>query len=213
MTHQTDWIFWILIGNAAALASLHYFNPREFSVFSKAPFSNLSMSSPRSKGDYKTTTFNFTIELIFYLVSPLFLSYTLFGRDHLVFSGWIPYTRMLFVLVVLFLTQSAILHSISWIFQSKEGFTSFQKKKNNIRNWLSLVLIPLLFLGIFSPFGQLNLVVSAIGLIIGITYVSGVLMASSEIRRLENISVLHIILYLCTLEIGPLLVLMKIFIS
>ena len=213
MTHQTDWIFWILIGNAAALASLHYFNPREFSVFSKAPFSNLSMSSPRSKGDYKTTTFNFTIELIFYLVSPLFLSYTLFGRDHLVFSGWIPYTRMLFVLVVLFLTQSAILHAISWIFQSKEGFTSFQKKKNNIRNWLSLVLIPLLFLGIFSPFGQLNLVVSAIGLIIGITYVSGVLMASSEIRRLENISVLHIILYLCTLEIGPLLVLMKIFIS
>ena len=213
MTHQTDWIFWILIVNAAALASLHYFNPREFSVFSKAPFSNLSMSSPRSKGDYKTTPFNFTIELIFYLVSPLFLSYTLFGRDHLVFSGWIPYTRMLFVLVVLFLTQSAILHAISWIFQSKEGFTSFQKKKNNIRNWLSLVLIPLLFLGIFSPFGQLNLVVSAIGLIIGITYVSGVLMASSEIRRLENISVLHIILYLCTLEIGPLLVLMKIFIS
>lgn len=213
MTHQTDWLFWILIGNAAALASLHYFYPREFSVFSKAPFSNLSMSSTRSKGDYKTTPFNFTIELIFYLVSPLFLSYTLFGRDHLVFSGWIPYTRMLFVLVVFFLTQSAILHAISWIFQSKEGFTSFQKKKNNIRNWLSLVLIPLLFLGIFSPFGQLNLVVSAIGLIIGITYISGVLMASSEIRRLENISVLHIILYLCTLEIGPLLVLMKIFIS
>lgn len=213
MTHQTDWIFWILIGNAAALATLHYINPREFSVFSKAPFSNLSMSSSRSKGDYKTTPFNFTIELIFYLVFPLFLSYTLFGRDHLVFSGWIPYTRMLFVLVVFFLTQSAILHAISWIFQSKEGFTSFQKKKNNIRNWLSLVLIPLLFLGIFSPFGQLNLVVSAIGLIIGITYISGVLMASSEIRRLENISVLHIILYLCTLEIGPLLVLMKIFIS
>ncbi len=213
MTHQTDWIFWILVSNAAALATLHYFNPREFSVFSKAPFSNMSMSSPRSRGDYKTTPFNFTTELIFYLVFPLFLSYTLFGREHLIFSGWIPYTRMLLVLLVFFLTQSAILYAVSWVFQSKEGFTNFQKKKNNIRNWLSLVLIPLLFLGIFSPFGQNNWVVTLIGTIIGITYVSGVLISSTEIRRSENISVLHIILYLCTLEIGPLLVLMKIFIS
>lgn len=212
MTRETDWIFWILLFAGGIVASLHYYSPRAFANFQRTPFSPGKATADRSYAA-QSGGFSFLTEILFYITFPLFLSYALHGREQLVHGGWIPYSRMIIGSLLFFLTQSAMVYGISWVFNSKDGFTRFQTQKNAIRNWLSLVFIPLLILGIYSPLGHTHLWVIISGVVIGIIYISGVLIASREIRKAQNISVLHIILYLCTLEIGPLLVLVKLFIS
>ena len=212
MPRETDWILWILIVATGLVASLQYYRPKAFANFKRTPFSPSKALADRSYSS-QSGGFSFLTEILFYLVFPLFLSYALYGREHLVMGGWMPYTRMVFASLLFFLSQSAMVYGISWVFNSKDGFNRFQNQKSAIRNWLSLLFLPPLFLGVFSPLGDSTAWVLVSGVVIGIIYISGVLIASTEIRKAENISVLHIILYLCTLELGPLLVLVKIFIS
>lgn len=212
MARETDWIFWILLFAGGIVASLHYYSPKAFANFQRAPFSPSKATADRSYSG-QSTGFNFLTEVLFYMTFPLFLSYALYGREHLVMGGWIPYTRMVFASLLFFLTQSAMVYGISWVFNSKDGFNKFQTQKTAIRNWLSLIFTPIVLLGIYSPLANTHLWVIISGIAVGIIYISGVLMASREIRKAQNISMFHIILYLCTLEIAPLLVLVKIFIS
>lgn len=206
---QYDWITYLLFGLLFGIALIWYFMPeRLLSIFN---FPSDSSSKRLKDSGYNSPGFLLSFFLfINYLITFSLFIFLVFKPVALVSFKNISDTSLLFYIAALIL----IFYLFRLIFIRLNGFLfktkAISKQQHliyvNVDNLMGILLIPTILLVMYSTTNVFILLGIFVVLIIHLfrwlqTFILG--------KSIAGFSVLHLFMYLCTLEIIPLLVLIK----
>jgi len=214
---NTDWILGVLISVFLILAWVRVNHSKRLRQIIKAFQSNHYVNLIIRENDSLMQRASIALNAVYILVAPIFI-YQL-G----LYYGWtfIPTSQdggfIYFFLIVsgsillVYSIKTIFLWIIGFVFKDREKFTEYLFNTFLINKILGMALLPIVICLAFIP--QTELVLIKIGIFLFVsTYVyrliRGLIIGSSN----TNFSMFYLFLYLCTLEILPTIVFIKIFI-
>lgn len=156
---------------------------------------------------------NLILNVVYLCVFSLYISHFFYFHQKGLTDSFemIYFFKIVFFLTILFMSQLIFNAILNFIFDTKEIQMEYIFNTSLFNNILGILMVPLMFLIYFTAlqnsvfFNNFMLVVVFIILLFRtIRYI--------KIGAKKNISNLHIFLYICTLEILPLIVIIKFFI-
>ena len=205
--HHSDWILIILLVSVALVLAARLYNPERFAGFILLPFHvkrkemELSFNPVVARG-----LFDVSLSVVSYLVLALAVFVWLHrvdGEGVPDFSNSAIYFRILLILVLFYLFKNLAGLSVGWVFDQTEEIAKSQNAQLSHRAWLALALIPLLSLSVFNLnhydiWWWLTSVLTLAGLIMSLYF------SFLQLWRI-GVSSYYKIIYLCALEITPLI--------
>ncbi len=149
---------------------------------------------------------NLTMLFIFAVSTPIFFCKSLI----ILFPQWEffeLFSYVMLILIVYFLLKYLLYQFSAWLFEEKELVEQYIFQGNLYSKFVGLVYLGLLILHLYSPFSDILLL--KIGLIVLLIFLLLQLSRGIIIGLAEKRNLLVIILYLCTLEILPWLLMYK----
>ena len=151
----------------------------------------------------------FRLEVLFYII----LSYFIFqaGAEYgysFNDSSWISYLQILAAVVFYFLGKRVLYSIIGFFTESVSSTQEYLFNLNQYNRILGLLLLPISLIINFTPLANPRILfVMGLILIVIITILS--LLRGARILLMQHLSIYYLILYLCTLEILPLVYILK----
>lgn len=210
MRKNSDWVLGIVVISLIIIASVRII----FSTYLKQLF-NATINYPTAARLFRERTFNllhaaFRLDMLFYLVFSLFIYQTISALD-VSFPGLNPLTTYIFCLAIVIaysLVRRFIYLSIALVTESQFDTLEYLFNINIYNRVLGIILFPMTLIIAFAPLYNVKLL-----LITGFAIIAGffglTLFRGSKILLKKHFSISYLILYLCTLEFLPLLVIYK----
>ena len=210
MRKNSDWVLGIVVISLIIIASVRII----FSTYLKQLF-NATINYPTAARLFRERTFNllhaaFRLDMLFYLVFSLFIYQTISALD-VSFPGFKPLTTYIFCLAIVIaysLVRRFIYLSIALVTESQFDTLEYLFNINIYNRVLGIILFPMTLIIAFAPLYNVKLL-----LITGFAIIAGffglTLFRGSKILLKKHFSISYLILYLCTLEFLPLLVIYK----
>lgn len=193
------WLFWLLAGGTLAIGLLRYNYAHRFNKLISFPFRNYSFESSELKMD----VFNGTLE--FWSITSLALALTIITKDHLILSDWTTVIRFALIIGV-FSTFQGLMYQLSgYIFNDQEAHSAAWHEKTMFLKWAAIWITPLMWWLSFSEMAHYALIV-IVGIFLIILYLWALTRTAFTLMRLSTLRQYHNLLYLCALEISPVLV-------
>ena len=207
------WTTILLVTILSFIVVLRISNAKKYMLILKSFFS-LSSSRQLLREDYRINRGTSVLLIVIFLISlPYFLLkvnsyYNYYNLD----SEIAFYMQVLLILLIVYSLKFISLISISTVFNSKEIVEEYINHVFFSLRAVGIFLFPILVLLEFSKINALPILFS--GLFICLIFYSirvsrGILILVSE----KSISISHIFLYFCSLEILPLMVIVKLIIE
>jgi hypothetical protein len=213
LNHATpDWIFPVLLSTLAMFTFLRIFYARYFSrLFSAFANSNMANQVVRDE-NLLIQRASVLLNIVFYMVAALFL-YFLSSVRHWEMEGLdYGFSRFLFFTILVAAVYSfklIILKACGYIFGLDREMAAYIFNIFLVNSILGMALLPLTGLLAFASWIPITWITGAALAVIAAAFVyrlfRGVLIAMST----PSFSPVYLILYLCALEIAPLLVVLK----
>jgi hypothetical protein len=149
---------------------------------------------------------NLTMLFIFAVSTPIFFCKSLI----ILYPKWEFFELFKYVMLILiayFLVKYLLYQFSAWLFEEKELVEQYIFQGNLYSKFVGLVYLSLLILHLYSPFS--NIILLKVGLIVLLIFLLLQLSRGIIIGLAEKRNLLVIILYLCTLEILPWLLMYK----
>jgi len=205
----SDWPTAILLLIVTLFAFLRYYEGARFVDFVQLPVrSNYFNELVEQKDSH--VRFHFLLETIMLLVLSLFLQSLLYASsaDEMRMLDFRAFIKIFFI-AFLFISVQRFLHSLTGVlFDLKKNLSQLIAIKDAYIKWGTMILTVLLALAAYTQTN--HLIISIIGVVIlGVLYIWGVFKGSTLLAGTTQLKGYHIIFYLCTLEILPILVLIK----
>ena len=204
--HHTDWLLGILLLSVVLALAARLYNPERFRAFAGLPF---HVKRPEMESAFNPAAgrglFDVSLSVLSYLVLSLAVYLWLHrnGEAPPLLNDAALFYRVLLVLVVFFLLKNLAGLFIGWVFGRTEEIAHSQNTQLAHRSWLALILLPLVILAVFNAgnfivWHWLLLIFTLAGLSLSLYF---------SFRQLWQIGTYsyYKILYLCALEITPLL--------
>ncbi|MCL4482137.1 MAG: DUF4271 domain-containing protein [Bacteroidetes bacterium] len=208
-TTGQDWTFFLVLIGWTIFASLRFgFSKYMVQVF-QGVFNFSSASRLYRERGYNSNFGLFRLNLIFYLFLPfpIYLIARDNGMSLMGFSGIEFYLIVLVVVNAYFLLKILLYRILGSVFSQREATGELIFNMMLFNNVLGLILLPVATIHLFIPrFGPFSIFIVP-GLIIIFYLLSLVRSIYFAIR--EGISIFYLILYLCALEILPILLVVK----
>jgi len=215
---NTDWISGVLISVFLILAWVRVNHGKRLSQIVKAFQSNHYVHLITRENDSLMQRVSIALNAVYVLVAPLFiyqlsLYYGWTFIRQLADGGFIYFFLIISGSILLvYSVKTILIKIIGFIFKAQEKFTEYLFNTFLINKILGMALLPIVICLAFIP--QTEQILIKIGILLFVaTYVyrliRGLIIGSSGI----NLSRFYLFLYLCALEILPLIVLIKIFVS
>ncbi len=204
-----EWMSYLVLGMLALIAMLWYFVPdRLTSVFHVPEFSKKSRSKDVAQyspglaiNAILSLNFIMALSMFSYFIIKFYFPYTIKGLSLFQVFGAIAA-----LILLLYLFKYSLITITGFTFNTRQA-SKYQKRVfSNVNNLLGILLLPLLFF--LTNWTEPNLLIAGI-----------ILVTSAQILKwyssffivisLPGIFVFHFIVYLCTLEIIPLVVIIK----
>lgn len=206
---QYDWITYLLIGLSFSIALIWYFIPeRLLSIFN---FPSDSSSKRLKDSGYNSPGFLLSFFLFFnYLITfSLFIFLVLKQVAVVSYKNISDYSLLFYIpgfIIIFYLFRLIFIRLSGFLFKTKIISKQQQLIYVNVDNLMGIILIPTILLIMYSNTNAFILLGIFIVLIIHLfrwlqTFILG--------KSIAGFSLLHLFMYLCTLEIIPLLVLIK----
>lgn len=204
--HSTDWLTVVLLGYALIFGLLHYFKPKYFNAFLRLPVSNAYFTVlQQQKGEMRW--FVFAIEFLWIIALGVFTQHVYQSLNSTDGSQLALFSKISLI-ALLIITIQRFFHSLTGVlFDMKDPFSRFIEIKDGHLQWASVMLVIFVAIKVYSPI-QSNLVIYLGFALLAIAYIFGVVKAALVTTN-KNLSGLQLFLYLCTLEILPVLVVVK----
>jgi len=207
-----DWFTFILIFLVLAFTYIKYNYDRVFRQLISAFFNTNTSNQIIREENVMVQRASIILLLMFSAAAGLFLYQTSIYFDWQLLGIKKDFSRFLFfalLISVLFPFKVIILRLLGFIFHSNRLASAYLFNIFLINNVLGLLLIPLIILFAYLPF-QTGGTLLYIGLIItALAFLYRLIKGYSIWRSADHFSLLYFILYLCTLEIAPILALLK----
>jgi hypothetical protein len=209
---QPDWILGILLTASILLAWTQFFYPKRLRLILIAPYSKRYLNQLVREGKLFSERISVSLGIIYVLLFPLLIYqvYDLLAGEK--YSGFLTGFSVYIVIIMLFLLfwtgKISLMKFLGIIFRTGPSTTEYLMNIMLFNFLMGILLIPLLVLVIYMKsvlFLQISLVIAA--LVILLTFSRGIIIGIS----LTKFSYVFLFVYLCSLEILPYLVLIKLF--
>lgn len=206
-----EWIIWVIITSLASLAIARYLFPSRMQQFFKATLGMRFFNQMERDGSFFNETLTYLLFFNFAVVMALLITQTflLFADSITGALTWHPGFIFLLALgaIILFYSLKGIITgAIAWVFKT-QVINSYYLKNIYLFNLITgIILLPVVVYSMINAsatgvFIAWILLFSAAVIKIGRNVMSGLQQA--------GFSVYYIILYLCAIELAPVLVLIK----
>lgn len=205
-----DWVVVLLFVSLLSLAVSRYFFSERIGQFFRAAFATHYFNQMEREGGFFNEAPTYLFFFNFLLVFSLLIWVTLHFFDWLPESGVLTpmliFFTVLLMLSVFFLAKSMLLGFLSWVFQTRQATQAYLKNIFLFNQLMGLVLLPVVAYAVYHP--TKTIIILAWGMWVAANLVKlfrGALLG----HNISRLSGYYLILYLCTVEIAPLLVILK----
>ncbi len=209
-TKSKDQLFYLLTGLVAFLAFIKIMFPRYFQNLFRLFFQSSFRQKRKQENLLQDNLPSLLLNLLFVLSGGLFITLVAgnYGWLHLEF--WLLFLYCSLLLAVIYGGKFLFISFAGWVFHSPEAAGSYIFIVFLVNKVIGVVLIPLLFLLAFSGGTLANtavtLALAASILLLAYRYI----LLLSFVRRNLKVSPIHFFIYLCTVEIIPMLIIYKV---
>ncbi len=207
---EDDIVFYILIFLIFFLGLVRTSFPRYFdSIFTlsfQATFRQTQTREQMAQNFFPA----FMLNVLFVLCGGLFI--TLFAR----FNNWsqLPLLQLFVystaILLFTYLIKYIVISFTGWVFNAKDAAGEYRFVVFLINKLLGVLMIPLLFLIAYADNNIKNIAITIVICLIIFSLAVRYLVSLARIRKNLSITVFHFFIYLCAVEIMPLLVIYKV---
>lgn len=207
--HTSDWVFLILTLTLVGIAILLYNFNRRFKQSIQSFFQFYSLHQLSREGNFMTERVGLILYSIFLICLSMFTyQANFFLSDGYIFSDrGIPlFIKILLGYTLFFTTKSGIYFFSGRIFETREASYYIVLDDFLISCINGLILLPILFITTYSP----SVAVFYIGIgLLCITFIYRLVRAVAIGLNVSQFSLFYLFLYLCSLEIVPVMVIAK----
>ncbi len=205
-----DWLTIIIFVAIALFASIRYSYAKYLKQLFLSLFNNATSIRMLNDKTYPVFHAAFRLEAIFYIIFPIFIfqCLNLFKYQNtsltpthlaLIFGGTLLY----------FLGKKVIYLTLGLMFETQNEIREYLFSYDNFNRSLSLVFLPVVILIQFAPL-KTPVFIAVLGLVILFLFNLILLRRGTIILLKKQFSLFYLFLYLCTLEILPLLLIYKV---
>ncbi len=204
--HHTDWLLGVLLLSFIMMIAVRLYNAKRLKDFAILPFHSRRRDLEESFNPVPGKGF---VDLSLSLNSTLVITITCFlllhpyrGKFPLL-EDWTVFLMLLFALMIFFLFKNFMGLLVGWVFNKSDEIAAAQNINLAYRTWLGILLLPLCIVAVF--FHQAYPVMYFMLLtVVGVGYF---LAFQFSAIRIWSMGVLpyYKLLYICALEITPLI--------
>lgn len=207
---QNDWITIIIFVAIAVVASIRYTYAKYIQQLFLSLFNYATSVRMLNDKNYPVFHAAFRLEIIFYITLPLFIfqCFNLFKYENTVANP--QYFLIIFGSVLIyFFGKKLIYFTLGLLFETQNETREYLFNFDNLNRTLSLILLPVVILIQFSPLNN-PVFIAVAGIVIILIFNLILLKRGAIILLKKQFSLFYLFLYLCTLEILPLLLIYKV---
>jgi hypothetical protein len=208
-THPKDDLFYLMAGVIFFLAFIR----AVFSKYFKNLFLLFFQTSLRQKQTREQLLQNnlasLFINLLFFISASLYITLLIKYKNWSIGSFWWLALYSGIALILIYLVKYLFLLFAGWVFNTKEDAGSYIFLVFLVNKVMGIILIPFLLILSFakSDVVEAGLLVSYV--LIGLLYIYRYLLSFAAFRNKLKVNGLHFFLYLCAVELLPLLLIYK----
>jgi len=208
----SDWLLLTLLGSLVFLALARYFQAQRFGVFLSMPWHSKGQDLAQS---YNPTRIAFQHDFFAGLSATLTAVAAIYWLNISTFHAGVAvtvhaplrYVQVALGTILFVLLKNLISAFVAFIFDSQNAVIAAQNQFFAYFSWVSLVVWPVLFTSLYLPQQGRLLYYLLYGILI-LGFIYATIRSLPVIFRVSGLMV-HKVLYLCTLEIVPILLFVK----
>lgn len=152
----------------------------------------------------------FMLNILFILCGGLFI--TLFAKSNQwsELPFWELFVYATTILLIIYLIKYMVISFTGWVFNAKEAAAEYRFVVFLINKLMGILMIPLLFLIAYADVKTRSVAVTIVICLAAFSLIIRYLVSLARIRKNLSITAFHFFIYLCAVEIMPLLVIYKV---
>ena len=204
-----DFLFYLLVGVVLLLGVIRQLFPRYFQNMLRLMFEASFRQKQRREQLMQETLPSLMMNMLFILVGGLFIA-LLAEQNH-----WInlPFSRLalfsITVLAFIYMFKYAIISLSGWLFNVREPASTYSFIVFLVNKVIALALLPLLWLLAFSSGNIREVTVAIAACAVVFLLLFRYIVSLTVIRSTLSIQPFHFFIYLCAVEIMPMLIIYK----
>jgi len=208
-SQSKDEIFYVLVGLVALIAFTKILNPKYFvsmfSLFFQASFRQKQAIEQLSNNNLSSLLLN----IVFVVCLSIYITILFEMKGFLHGNFWIILIITMIVLACIYIVKFIFLSFMGWVFNQQEAINSYNLIVFLSNKILAIVILPFVFLLAFnrSQIAEVCLIITYFILFLLLLY--RFIVVIMQIRRNLKINALHFFLYICGVEVLPLLLIYK----
>ncbi|HLP05254.1 MAG TPA: DUF4271 domain-containing protein [Paludibacter sp.] len=206
---QTEnWVFVALV----VLFSLYVISASRSGGLVREILKNFFQTNERSSVFGKATVSDFWLRLLLVFFSTGVLSFIFYLNLYLPGSGFLVVKYLLFLSAtwLFFGLKSLVMDVIGFVFLDPANRKMVKKSYFDTLIFLGIVLFPVLVLQVYAPSGYDSILVALELVLVSISFIL-IIIKLFQIFFHKTVATFYILLYLCTLEILPLIALYQVY--
>ncbi len=204
-----DELFYILISCFTLLGFIKLIYPKYFSNMFGL-FFQTTLRSKQTRDQLLQNTFaSLLMNILFITCGGIYIALIVKLKGWISVDFWWLILYSSSILAIIYTIKFGCLHFAGWMFNTKEAANSYIFIVFLSNKILTIVLMPVLLILAFTggQIAEVALIISGFIILVALLY--RYLVTLSSIRLDLNLNPLHFFLYLCTIEILPLLIIYK----
>ncbi len=153
------------------------------------------------------------INLLFFISTGLYITLLLKYKEWTTAPFWVLAIACATALVVIYMGKYLFLLFAGWVFNAREAAGSYVFLVFLVNKVIGVLLIPFLLILSFADLQLANIAVTVSFGMIALLFVYRYFVSFSDIRNKLKVNALHFFLYLCAVEVLPLLLIYKLLIN
>jgi len=213
MPQQKDYLFYLLVGIVLLFAIIRQLFPKYFQNLFRLMFQASFRQKQTREQMMQQILPSLLMNIIFVLVSGLFMALLaeIRGWLHISFWGLTLYSIALLAFVYIF--KYLVIQFMGWVFNAREQASTYGFIVFLINKIIGLTLLPLLLLLAFSSGYVQEVILTIAACIVILLLVFRYIVSLTIIRGALSIHPLHFFIYLCGIELMPMLIIYKVMFS
>ena len=208
-----DYLFYLLYGIVFLLAFIKVIFPKYFRNLFLLFFQTSLRQKQTREQLLQDTLASLLINLLFIISAGLFISLLMTTKGWLRLPFWTLYAYVTAVLIAIYTGKYLFLLFAGWVFNNKEVANGYIFLVSMINRILGILLIPFSVLMAFGDERILSVVATlSLGLVI-LLLLYRYLVSFGSLRNDLKINAFHFFLYLCAVEILPMILIYKLLVN
>ena len=213
LPQQKDFLFYLLVGVVLLLAIIRQLFPKYFQNLFRILFQASFRQKQTREQLMQETLPSLLMNILFIIVGGLFIALLADNYKWLRTPFWILAVYSTTILALVYMFKYLVIQFTGWAFQVKEQASTYGFIVFLVNKVIGLALLPLLLLLAFSA-GQIQEIsITAAACLVVLLLLFRYVVSLTIIRGTLSIHPIHFFIYLCAVEIVPMLIIYKVMFS